>query len=415
MLVRFILAGAAALIAACGPGARDTPGGDDDDDGDGGIDVTADARCPTAITGKVFAPNGTLPLYNVQVYVPQSDPGPFPEGVQCTRCTSQLPGGALASTLTDSSGSFRLEGVPTDRDFPVIVTTGKWRRQVTISRVAECQDTALPDGTFRLPKNRTEGDIPRIAVVTGGCDPLACILPKIGIDATEFSDTSASDARVVFYKGQGGNSPGAPQLATELWNNLDELKKFDVVINSCECDEFNNYKTSPAVLQQYADMGGRVLGSHYHYTWMKNLVPAWHDVVSWESGSGIADRIDMSFPKGKAFAEWLVNAGASPSLGVIELGHKTWDAGSVVAPTTRWLYSPSANGGLETTNYLSFDTPVGAMPAQQCGKVVFAGMHVSSGTVGTSFPSGCTAAFTADEKALVFLLFDLSACVGVIF
>ncbi|MGE0546432.1 MAG: carboxypeptidase-like regulatory domain-containing protein [Kofleriaceae bacterium] len=409
-----LLAAMAMLLLACGPASRNEHHGDDDDDGDGGV-VLADAGCKSAITGKVFAPNGTLPLYNVQVYVPLSDPGPFPDGVQCTRCASNLPGGALTSAVTDSSGAFRLEGVPTDRDFSVIVTTGKWRRQVTIPRVAECQDTAMPDGTFRLPKNRTEGDIPRIAVVTGGCDPLACILPKIGIDATEFSDRSSSDARVVFYNGDGGSAPGAPLSMTALWGSLDEMKKFDIIINSCECDESNDYKLAPDLLRQYADMGGRVLGSHYHYTWMKNLIPAWQGVASWVGGSGVADRIDMSFAKGKAFAEWLVTAGASPSLGVIELGHKTYDAGAVNAPTSRWLYSPSANGGLETTNYLSFDTPVGVMPEQQCGKVVFAGMHVSSGTVGASFPTSCSASFSADEKALVFLLFDLSACVGVIF
>lgn len=42
-------------------------------------------------------------------------------------------------------------------------------------------------------------------------------------------------------------------------------------------------------------------------------------------------------------------------------------------------------------------------------------MHVSSGSVGTTFPASCSANFTPDEKALVFLLFDLTSCVGSIF
>jgi len=42
-------------------------------------------------------------------------------------------------------------------------------------------------------------------------------------------------------------------------------------------------------------------------------------------------------------------------------------------------------------------------------------MHVSSGSVGTTFPASCSTSFTPDEKALVFLLFDLGSCVDIIF
>ena len=60
-------------------------------------DASIDAPCPTSISGKVFAPNGTLPLYNVTVYVPMSPPGPLPEGLSCGQCSTNLPGGAVAS------------------------------------------------------------------------------------------------------------------------------------------------------------------------------------------------------------------------------------------------------------------------------------------------------------------------------
>jgi hypothetical protein len=191
------------------------------------------------------------------------------------------------------------------------------------------------------------------------------------------------------------------------------MKKFDVIINSCECNVHNENKTSPDLLRQYADLGGRVFGSHYHYTWTKTLIPSWLPTASWTAGSNTApELVDTSHPTGMAMAEWLVAVGASTMLGQITLGQKTPNASMVMGQTKRWLYSSAPTN--PTTHYLSFETPVGAPMGQSCGKVVYAGMHVSSGSVGPSFPSTCSTTFTPDEKALVFLLFDLTACVGVI-
>ena len=304
-----------------------------------------------------------------------------------------------------------------------LIQTGKWRRQLTIPYVAKCVDTPVMDGFLRLPRNRSEGDIPKIAVVTGGCDPLGCILSKMGLDASEFGSSSAAPQRVTFYNGVGGSAPGAPQAAESLWWNLNELKKFDIVINSCECSENNQNKddstmpgVKPEILRQYADLGGRVFGSHYHYTWTKNLIPEWRGVAQWSGttsfGTSPPDLIDTSHPDGQAFAKWLTAVGASTVPGQVTLGTKTYDAGPVNAPTTRWLYASGAN---PASHYLSFKTPVGLPMDQQCGKVVYAGMHVSSGTVGTTFPSACSTTYTPDEKALTFLLFDLGSCVDIIF
>ena len=396
------------LLAACGPNKR----GEDDD---GLPDAPPpDAPCPTSISGKVFAPNGTLPLYNVTVYIPQNPPGPLQDGLSCGQCTTSLPGGSISQTKSDAEGKFKLENVPPGTDIPIVITTGKWRRQLTVPFVAQCVDTPVMDGVLRLPKNRNEGDLPKIAVVTGGCDPLACILSKMGIDASEFGSSSAGPNRVTFYNGQGGTAPGTPLPSTSLWTDLNEMKKFDMVINSCECSEYNENKTAPDILKQYADMGGRVFGSHFHYTWTKNLIPAWQGTADWSGASfgTTPDLVDTSHPDGQAFSKWLTAVGASTVPGQITLGTKTHDAGPVVPPTTRWLYS---SGSPATTHYLSFKTPVGVAMDQQCGKVVYAGMHVSSGTVGTTFPSACNMNFTPDEKALVFLLFDLGSCVDIIF
>ncbi|HLL25954.1 MAG TPA: hypothetical protein VK427_27640, partial [Kofleriaceae bacterium] len=170
--------------------------------------------------------------------------------------------------------------------------------------------------------------------------------------------------------------------------------------------------------RQYADLGGRVLGSHFHYTWTKNLIPQWQSTATWSDSGPMAtpDLVDTSHPGGQSMAQWLLSVGASSVLGQVPLSQKIRNATAVAPTTTRWLY---ASGGTPTapptTHYLSFNTPVGVAPEAQCGKVVYAGMHVSNGTVNSSFPSGCMTAMSPDEKAFAFLIFDLTTCVGQIF
>jgi hypothetical protein len=369
----------------------------------------------TTVSGTVFAPNGTLPLYNVIVYVPNAALDPIKNGAICDKCGAMVSGSPVVTALTNSKGQFTLKDVPVGSNIPIVIQVGKWRKKFILPNVAQCVNTPVANGVLKFPAKiaaNTDDAMPKIAMVTGGCDPLACILAKIGIDSTEFVDTSNTTKHVTWYNGQSGSAPGSPQPATALWGSLTEMKKFDMVINSCECSEYNNTKTSPQLLQQYADQGGRVFGSHYHYTWTRNLIPAWQGTATWSAGSGtLPDIVNMTFPKGKALAEWLMTVQASTQLGVIPLQVKTPNVSTVNMPTTQWISSSGGAGA--TTHYVSFNTPVGLMPDKQCGKVVYAGLHVSSsaGTVNTSFPAGCNMTLSPDEKALVFLLFDLSSCI----
>jgi hypothetical protein len=69
------------------------------------------------------------------------------------------------------------------------------------------------------------------------------------------------------------------------------------------------------------------------------------------------------------------------------------------------------------TEYMSFNAPIGAADDKICGRAVYTDLHVASvddNSVSNAlgFPASCEMRdLSAQEKAVAFMLFDLSACV----
>jgi hypothetical protein len=199
------------------------------------------------------------------------------------------------------------------------------------------------------------------------------------------------------------------------------LKKYDIVMLSCECGEHNETKppAAKAALYDFMSQGGRVFASHYHYTWADEGPLA--STADWVGSSSNPENkpgpymVDQTFPKGAAFAEWLVNVQASQTLGEVPISQPRHDVEGVKSNSQRWVYRQDD----AMTNYLTVNTPVNVQPDQQCGKFVFGDMHLYGGDVqpaatalpDDAFPGSCSKELTPEEKALVFLFFDLASCV----
>ncbi|HTA92567.1 MAG TPA: carboxypeptidase regulatory-like domain-containing protein [Polyangiaceae bacterium] len=445
-------------VGACSAGSNVTPGGRsgvaaagsssiDPGGGAGGPQLNTDgggalpglADCPagqsTTVSGVVYDPAGRVPLYNALVYVPSKpDLDPIASGASCDSCTAPVP--ALADALSDASGKFVLQDVPAGANVPLVIQVGKWQRKVAIPNVIACQDNPLSDPNLtRLPRTQAEGHIPRIGLSTGHSDALECLLRKIGIADSEFT-TDAETGRVNMFRGCI-DSDGTAYPASKFAPNLDngatfpstselftsgEIDNYDMLIFSCEghkCTELQT-DTNIATLEGFENKGGRVFLDHVHYNWINHSNSNIQDAAEFSSGtdpaSPLPTQIDMSFPKGQAFAQWLLNVNASTTLGELDIV-QAQNSCSSVDPTLAqsWITTTNPVGNF----YVTINTPVGksGMPLDACGRVVFTDLHVSGAVADSShddtpFPGGCVSTdITPQEKALEFMLFDLSSCV----
>jgi hypothetical protein len=134
----------------------------------------------------------------------------------------------------------------------------------------------------------------------------------------------------------------------------------------------------------------------------------------------------MPFPKGIALERWLMGVGGLGQNGVppAELSIYQPRFNATVAPTHTasqpWITADNASMMPGKTMAFSFNTPVNAPPGpggmpQYCGRAVFSDLHVAGdpSTLDTPPPpAGCVSTnLSPQERALEFILFDLSGCV----
>jgi hypothetical protein len=361
-------------------------------------------------------------------------------------------------------GHFTLKGVPATTHVPLVVQIGKWRREVFISSVNKCTNNVVPAGDSRLPTTITDGSgpagstsMPRMALLTGGADNLGCFLSGLGIASTEWGSPHGG-GHLDVYQGSGGagvtngtagNCAGG---TCGLWNTMADLQYYDIVLLACEGETYDNYKGAPAMenMHTWLDQGGKMFGTHFHYTWFKDgpnegctdcndfvaTGNPWRGVSS-GSASGNYD-IDTTFFGGSQMSKWLSNLGLLNTDGTIALNQVADSVGLVGTGAQRWIYDPASPND---TKYMSIETPIGGIkdagaPAkdsgtttestgpQYCGKAVFSDLHAGGSAAGGSIisiitggggtvPGSCptNATLSAQEAALEFLFFDLSACV----
>ncbi|HEY3822489.1 MAG TPA: hypothetical protein VGL81_35235 [Polyangiaceae bacterium] len=417
--------------------------------GDGG------AMSGTTLSGQVFDPKGSNPLYNVAVYIPNSAGGkldaiPIGIGANSCSCDALFSGEPISYALTDTDGNFTLYNVPDGDKIPLVVQIGKWRKEIIVPTITQCSTTNSA-GKITLPKNLTDGlyaSLPNIAVSTGGLDTLECLLTRVGVDEAYFTGQTAGPG-VHIFQGAGGNAAAGSQSSpAHLWDSVADLSQYDIIMLSCEGDPTTGVTaTTASYLAPYVNQGGRVFAEHYHYAFFTSYgtlagtaYPQFANVASWTNlgnngndspyNNDITGVIESTlpngsnFPEGKALKSWLGNVKALNAAGEIVVPSENARDTATISATnlaTPWVITdPSIKPA--SAQYFSWDMPFDAgvndagVP-QYCGRVVYSDMHVSGSATDyeTSdvVPTGCdsNSALSPDEDAIEFILFDLSSCI----
>ncbi len=378
----------------------------------------------TSLTGKVYDPGGNNPLYHVFVYVANKPDDPdlkaFPAGITCDVCGATAAGSPLLSegdqfgTYTGVDGSFTLKNVPVGKGITLVIQLGRWRRVFKVDVDTPCAATPIADKTLLMPSKQSQGNIPLIAMVTGGRDSLECVLRKMGIDGSEFTNP-AGGGRVQFYLGTGNtdtngewgeridaNTPKQSNLfKTDATTSLPVINNYDMTILACQGDDYPQKPADLSTLRSYAASGGRVFTTHYSYNWLYHndantaqvgKADNWSEVAKWnrdenDRAEHAVAHIDLvSNPKGAAFQGWLEAVNASvPNSGTTSVDvirHDADSISSVSGQTQQWLYRDGAGtcsrtGGACTNNAscglpkvcsvnTAFDCSVTACPARVC-------------------------------------------------
>ncbi len=371
------------------------------------------------LSGKVVAPEGTIPIAGALVYLTNTPPAPIPDGVYCDKCV-HLPDGT-PHTTTQVNGQFQLEAGP--GSYQLVVQKGAFRRIRPLT-VRE-GDQAVPLALTTLPSitDKANGDdIPKIAVVLGGWDPIEVVLAKMGLKATLSKDGTgkvqvlAKDAPAFDIYGLHHPLEMSPHPnANALLSDAKEMGKYHIVFLPCsgspntgdpgsgpKCSGVYN-SAAKTTLQNFVQAGGRVYASDWYYEYVRQVFPKYitwtGEGTGWGSAcqSGGGEQVVTKADTG--LVDWL--AAQSKSLPSVK------DAWTHIASVQPQM-GPDADGKIVKITprvwVEASGAPVSASAQHGCGRIFYTTYHTQpTNAVGDPLES--------QALALLYLILEVSVCI----
>ncbi len=371
------------------------------------------------LSGRVFAPNGRLPIAGALVYLSRTKPGPIPQQAYCDKCVDT--GRASAGTLTKSDGRFELKTYGEGIQY-LVTQKGQFRRVRQVQITAGAMTTAEENTTF---PSRTSGDdtAPLMAVVAAeanGYDRIEGALEKMGI--TQYDIITS-------------------QNALSFVQSSTQMQKYHVVFLPCgaggvaNCgDDRMAAASTKSALRSFVASGGKLYVTDFSYEYLNQ---AWPGYTNWtaqkqgvisvppfgevagpdwsKDGRGVACSPGGWNGEAKfndpGIASWLTQSD------VIGSGTVTLDGNYAVMASVNTVTGKDENGAsvLITPKVWTEGKKDGTfIPAtisfqDTCGRVLYSSYHTEPSEEG-----GNTAGkLTAQEASLLYILLEVNSCVGV--
>lgn len=247
-----------------------------------------------------------------------------------------------------------------------------------------------------------------------------------------------------------------PYLDTRLLESTSTLETYDMLVMDCQGQSYDfggQRRTSHgARVREYVNRGGRMFASHLAHTWLyDNGNAAYSEANPWQTGLASVATWEPTFssvpnsgtgqvtlpqywtaesewteeqvsPRIEAFAEWMIHEGITTeaddhTFALIEPRSQCLEPGEHTEVFVDGVNSDNAVAN--RVQQFSFNTPYGAPEEAACGRVAYSGFHVAGESGGGNtpfanelFPEHCDGDLSDQEKVLLYMLFDLGACVG---
>lgn len=354
------------------------------------------------ITGKVLAPEGTIPISGALVYVTASFPAPIPDTVYCDRCVEITP--TTDYTFSKADGTFDL-GVHATGPMYLVVQKGQFRRIRAINvmtgmQPADASLTTLPGRT-----NQAAGDsIPKMAVRVGQWDSIENSLQKLGIAPDAFD-------KFQYAFPPNANDPFSPDKLLNDYDNT--LSKYHIVFVPCSgssgttCnDGTTGSATVKSNLQKFVEAGGRLYVTDYSYDFVRQPWPEyidWKDQTSAIGSACLTGAYDSPAQNVDPGLEAWMTAQGMGQFSVVQswtaidqihtVATTDLDNKPVMVTPKVWVWADTGQGVHPST--VSFE--------RSCGRVLFSTYHTEGAGGATLLPQ---------EKALLYILLEVSVCLN---
>lgn len=352
------------------------------------------------LTGKVLAPNGTIPISGALIYLAKDVPPAIPSGVFCDKCV-ELTGQPY--TLSAADGTFSL-AAPAG-DYQIVVQKGAFRRVRPIT-VAASAKTALPAPVTTLPPKKGKGDdIPSIAVLGNGYDLIENTLAKLGLGSID-----GAGQLVLGSQSFDLYNDDASYTDDSLLTDYNVLSKYHIVFFPC-ANWYEGDMADPKVianLRKFVGAGGRLYVTDWAYE-VLNRAFANEKAISWFGddgtlGSATTDVYDAPAQVvDKGLQKWL-QAQNITNFDLIGNWTIVDKVGKYSAPDLDMKVK-----SFDPTIWVRAAVPdVGPRPATVsfeygCGRAMFSTYH----TEGDGGPQ-----LLPQERALLYVLLEVAVCVG---